>query len=497
MTQTRFSRANIPLTRSNFCSIVLLMGIWNGKQLSEDSDYSECIEELVLPGLRESIEEDRRKDAQEAQEASEDVDDVEDEDEDAKPRRKRRKRASKAKNGKRRKCRHRKHRNKKAIKWWNDTKTVIRYCPRLRHEWKLTVAESLLAHVLVAYSTLYGRGKKGAQAANNTGKKGKRRRSNPIRMCGGNALVPARLIRCAVSNTVYRKINIYLKNLQDKGVLRSFVGLRGKYILANVSGKFARAVRRSKFYIKDLDLWDFNWDKDSPMYEAPATAKLMVYVWRHCVQMCSNTYIRTPEWATIDQSESHADVFPRTNMLSRWMGISRSQVKRVLAKYAYKLFEVEDIYIEDPAPNGRYRNKVWGDHYVVKDRPRKWCPYAKYAKGIRRLTFEVYKFKGHMQLLHMLDYLKMSYERKLAQLWPAYGIKFGRQEESWKREQNYRLYEWHEWATAINDNPGKGYRMYKKRVTNAFKSWYKVSPPLPKNPVFGAEEEVYPWMLRS
>ena len=468
-----------------------MAGIWQGKQLSDDSDYSECIEGLTLPAC---FAVESTSSAADNDNDYEDVDTSEylDEDEDAttKPRkrRKRRRSVAKANTTKRRKSRHRKHNNKKAIKWWNDTKTVIRYCPWLRQHWRLTVAESMLAHILVAYSTLYGRGKKG-----NMPRKGKGKRSNPIRMCGGNALVPARLIRCAVSNTVYRKINIYLKNLQDKGVLRSFVGLRGKYILANVSGKFARAVRRSQFYIKDLDLWDFNWDKDSPMYQASATAKLMVYAWRHCIKMCSNSS-RAPEGAAFTQTECNADVFPRTALLARWMGISSSQVKRVRAKYAGKLFEVEDIYIEDPTPNGRYRTKVWWDHCAVKGRPREWCAFYKYAKGIRRLTFEVFKYKGHWQLLHMLDYLNLSYEKKLSQMCVAYGIKFNDQAESWKLEQMYRVEEWRQWSNAIYDNPGKGYRMYKKRVVHAFKCWYNVAPPIPTKPVYRTEEDTYPWL---
>lgn len=365
---------------------------------------------------------------------------------------------------------------KRKAKWWDKKFTRIRYCPQLRRTWKLTVAESMLAHFFVAYSSI---------------RLSKKHSQRTLKLCGGQAVIPARLIAGAISSTVLRKINVYLNNLVEKGVLSRFVGRKGNFVIATVTGKFARAVRRSTFYIRDLAVWEYNWGKNSPMYKATATAKLMIYAWDWCIKMFTKYGIYPKGLDLPNMGHSSADQFPRTRMLSKWMGISPAQVRRLREKYNGVLWEVQDVWRRDEASNpDAYRDFIWGTASIIEHRePFQDIGYAVYGRCIKKLKLECYKYVGHRQLIHMTECILDSYETKLKRMRSEFGINWMKQGYAYCSQHAERIQRWHDWIEALTDNPAVGYRMYKKRVTMAYERWMDAWPEFPSNPIYETAEE--------
>lgn len=383
--------------------------------------------------------------------------------------------AMKEQKPKRRRKKKRGPKAKRKVKWWDKTFTRIRYCPYLRKTWNLTVAESMLAHFLVAYSGL---------------RMSKAHGQKKLKLCGGQASVPARLIEGAISHTILRKINVYLRNLVAKGVLKRFVGRKGNFVIATVSGKFARAVRQSQFYIRDLAVWEYNWDKKSPMYKATATAKLMIYAWNWCIKMYTYYGIHPKGMDSPNYGASCADQFPRTRMLSKWVGISPSQVRRVREQYNGVLWDVKEVWRRSELPNpDLYREFIWEDASIVVHRePFQDIGYERYGRCIKKLKLECYKYVGHQQLIHMTECIIDSYEDKLGRMRTEFGINWMKQGYAYCKKHIDRLQRWRDWIEALVDNPAVGYRVHRKRVNLAYERWMNAWPEFPSNPIYETAE---------
>lgn len=359
---------------------------------------------------------------------------------------------------------------KRQPKWWKNEERIIRFVPYLRKTFNLTVAESVLAHILVAYSSM---------------------KNGSVRMCGGMAHIPARLVDGAISHNFNRHINEYLESLVKKGVLRSYVGRVGRSIVANVSGRFARAVRQAKMYVKNLFLWKFNWGKDSALYKASPTAKLICYVWNYMTYYTTRDSFKSPARASSRKDAYAADAYPRVALLSRWTGVSPSQVRRVLKKYNGTLWELADVCLEDPCDDPgeaseylSYRTVCFTDtmpSYMLEA-----GTYKPYGRAIRTLHNNVYHFIGHEDLIRMVNGMREKLMTNLDVMHRAFGIDWFKQKGEYKQKILDTIELYSGWSTALEDSPAVSYRRFQKRIRERYEWAIHATIELPANPVYDA-----------